>query len=120
LELHWGAPQRVIIAVLGFNPWGDEPMGRLIPTKHWYEVQLLIDKPQAVEDPRFDHVAKGHGPRLRGPLGRAVKDTANAECVEHPRHETQMLQDLTTGWLSHSVLLRRGDSPDMPKLLTNL
>jgi hypothetical protein len=57
----------------------------------------------------------GAKPGLWVVLGGLVNDVGNPEFIEHPGHEPEMVQDLTTIWLWHSWLLRREDSTNMPK-----
>jgi hypothetical protein len=105
LERIQRASQRVIMEMLGVDPRGNEARRGFVLNKHGHAIELVMHKAQPLADHGFDGAAPGDKPGLGGLLRRAVKDVANAQCVAHPSHETEMVQDFTPVWSVHSRLL---------------
>ena len=56
-----------------------------------HEVELLIEKAQAVQDHGFDRMAYRHNPHLRALLGSSINDFRDAEFVKHARDQAQVI-----------------------------
>lgn len=81
---------------------GDEARGGLILKTMRHEVELLIDKAQAVEDHRLHRLACSDHPYFRVLLGGFIADLSDAEFLNHPRHKAQVIYNLTVGSLWHA------------------
>src|SRR5438477_10116359 len=79
-----GAPEGVIIEMAGLNAWGNEARDRLILEKMGDEIELLLDKAEAVEHHGFDRMAGGHNPHFRVLLRRLINNLCDAEFFKHP------------------------------------
>jgi len=55
------------------------------------EVELLVEKTQAVEHHGFDRMAGGHNPHSRVLLGGSINDFRDAEFFKHARDQTQVI-----------------------------
>ena len=86
-----GAPEGVIIEMARLNAGGNEARERLILEKMGDEVELLVDKTEAVEHHGFDGMADGHPPHFWVLLGSAINDFRDAEFLKHPRDQTQVI-----------------------------
>src|SRR5262249_45283361 len=111
-----GTPEGVIVEMTGLNGRGNESRERFILEEMRDEVELLVHEAQAVEDHGLDRMAGGHHTHARGLLSGVITDLSDAECVEHPCDEAEVIQDLRTVRLrlwrdvravrwSHSLLL---------------
>src|SRR5262249_1626826 len=111
--------ERVIIAMARLHAWGNEARDGLMVEKMGHEVELLIEKAQAVKDHGCDRMAYSHNPHCRVLLGRSINDFRAAEFFKHPRDQAPVISDLGTvrvgRWrdiravrVSHSLLLCRG------------
>ena len=85
------APERVIIEMARLNAWGNAARERLILKKMGDEVELLVEKAQAIEHHGFDRRPSGHNPHFRVLLGSAINDFRDAEFLKHPRDQTQVI-----------------------------
>ena len=56
-----------------------------------YEVELLVEKAQAIEPHGFDRMAGGHNTHFRVLLGRLINDLGDAEFFKHPRDQPQVI-----------------------------
>jgi hypothetical protein len=92
-----GAAQRVIMARLGRDPGGGEALRRFLRHKPRDEGPVLLHHAQPMKAHRFDRVAHrnpaGCWMVLHGPLPHV----ATASFINHPGHETAMVQALTPG-----------------------
>jgi hypothetical protein len=72
-----------------------------------HQLELLVHTAEAVEDHRFDGMARGHNAELRVWLGGVVNDLPNAEFFKHTCDEAPMVQDVATvdGLSVHGDLL---------------
>ena len=86
-----GTPERVIVEMAGLNAWGNEARDRLILEKMGDEVELLVDKAEAVEHHGFDRMAGGHNPHCRVLLRRLINNLRDAEFFKHARDQTQVI-----------------------------
>ncbi len=86
-----GTPERVIVEMAGLNAWGNEARDRLILEKMGDEIELLIDKAEAVEHHGFDRMAGGHNPHFRVLLRRLINNLRDTEFFKHPRDQTQVI-----------------------------
>ncbi len=57
----------------------------------WDEIELLIEKAEAIEHHDFDRMAGGHNPHFRVLLGGAINDFRDAEFFKHARDQTQVI-----------------------------
>src|SRR5262249_28063031 len=75
-------PERVIVEMACLNARSNEARDRLILEKMRHEVELLIDKAEAVEHHSFDRMAGGHNPHFWVLLGGSINDFSDAEFFE--------------------------------------
>src|SRR3977135_2543214 len=73
-----GAPEGVIIEMVGLHAWGNEARERLILEEMRDEVELLVEKVQTVKYHGLDRMASGHHPHCRILLGGGVNDLGDA------------------------------------------
>jgi hypothetical protein len=73
------------------DAWGNEARERLILEEMRDEVELLVDKAQAVEDHRLDRMACSDNPHFWVLLGGLINDLSDAEFFKHPRDQTQVI-----------------------------
>src|ERR1051325_9115748 len=73
-----GAPERVIMEMARLNAWGNEARERLSLEKMWDEVELLVEKAQAIEPHGFDRMPGSHNPHFRVLLGGSINDFSDA------------------------------------------
>ena len=83
--------ERVIIEMARLNAWGNEARDGLIVEKMGHEVELLIEKAQAVKDHGFDRMTYSHNPHFRVLLGGSINDFSDAEFFKHPRDQAQVI-----------------------------
>jgi hypothetical protein len=76
----------------------------------WHQTAWVVHKAEAVEDHRFDGIARDHDPRRWIVSGGSVNDFTNAEFIEHTCDKAQMVEGLTAVGLWHDVLLSQGAS----------
>jgi len=102
-----GAPQGIIVELLGGHARRNEAVGRLILEEHGDQIEGLMDKAQAVEDHGFDGFSYRQVSRLRVLLGGLIQDVANAQFGEHPGDQTSVIQNLALilGLIGHRNLL---------------
>jgi hypothetical protein len=86
-----GAPEGIIIEMARLNAWSNEARDGLILEKMGDEVELLVDKAEAVEHHGFDCMAGGHNPHFRVLLGGSIDDFRDAKFLKHPRDQTQVI-----------------------------
>jgi len=86
-----GAPEGVIIEMARLNAWSNETRERLILEKMGDEVELLVDKAEAVEHHGFDGMAGGHNPHFRILLRCLINNLRDAEFFKHASDQTQMI-----------------------------
>ena len=86
-----GAPERVIIEMVRLNAWGNEARERLILEKMGDEVELLVEKAQAIEHHGFDRMPGGHNSHFWVLLGGSINDFSDAEFFKHPRDQAQVI-----------------------------
>ena len=92
IERIQGTAQRLIIEMVGCDQHGcSESRYRCIREQPRDQRKLLVHQAEAVEDHRFDGIARGHDPRLWMVSGRAVNDLTYAEFIEHTRDKAQMV-----------------------------
>ena len=75
----------------GLNAWGKKTRERLILEKMWDEVELLVEKAQAVEHHGLDRMAGGHNPHFRVLLGGFINDLGDAEFFKHARDKAKVI-----------------------------
>jgi hypothetical protein len=85
------APERVIIEMAGLNTWGNEAREGFILEKMGDEVELLVDKTEAVEHHSFDCMASRHNAHGRVLLRRLVNDLGDAEFFKHACDQAQVI-----------------------------
>ena len=85
------APERVVVEMARLNAWGNEARDRLILEKMRDEIELLLDKADAVEPHSFDRMAGGHNPHFRVLLGGSINDFRDAKFFKYPRDQTQVI-----------------------------
>jgi hypothetical protein len=105
LERLPGASQRLLMAMRGFKPWGEEARRGLMLTAHRHQRALLLHNAQPIEAPGVDSTAHGHQPRRWVVLPRPGKLLAKAQCVRHSGPKTSMVQDVATVQSRQSRLL---------------
>src|SRR5712692_3081533 len=86
-----GTPERVIVEMAGLNAWGNEARDRLILEKMGDEIELLIDKAEAVELHGFDRMAGGHNPHFRVLLRRLINNLRYAKLLKQPCDQSQVI-----------------------------
>jgi hypothetical protein len=97
-----GTPERVIVERAGWNAWSNEARDRLRLEKMGHEVELWLDKAEAVEHQGLHRMTGGHHPHGRVLRRRLIHACSDAEFCKHPRAQTYVLSDL------RAVRLRRG------------
>jgi hypothetical protein len=55
------------------------------------EIELLLDKADAVEPHGFDRMAGGHNPPFRVLLGGSINDFRDVKFFKYPRDQTQVI-----------------------------
>ena len=86
-----GAPEGVIIEMARLNAGGNEARERLILEKMGDEVELLVEKAQAIEHHGFDRRPSGHNPQFRVLLGGSINDCSDTEFFKHPCDQAQVI-----------------------------
>ncbi len=86
-----GTSERVIVEMAGLNARGNEARDRLMLEKMGDEIELLMEKAEAVEHHGFDRMAGGHNPHFRVLLRRLIKNLRDTEFFKHPCDQAQVI-----------------------------
>jgi hypothetical protein len=86
--------QGVVVEMFGAYPGSHQSLGRLVAEELGHQVQAPVGEARAVEDHRFEGLTDADlalGEVLRDHL---IDQLANAEFIEHPRDQAEVLQRL--------------------------
>ncbi len=91
LEGRQGSSQGIIIALCRAHAGRHQPSGGLMVEQTGDQIQGVVDKPQPLEDHRFDGLPDGEVPHCWVLLRCLIQNVTNAACIEHASDKAEVL-----------------------------